>query len=295
MPTRNLKVFYYTLNLPEDMPRNGFGTFISALLDGNQEERTVRMNGIQHRIRRVPCPGEGHKLAIARERTGDWPYWMRDDAGNEFDRVPLQSGTLGEVSFFWILPQRNLMLEVYNHLGPSQATFREYLIRQGINQGCPLTGFSFGAIFERDQYARFLRVTRAQKIQFKISIANAPQEVIDEEVGGRNLNQALFLLGQDSGGMDVDITVSVGRGRSLSVEGIRSWVSSLRDSENTKTLKVRGAEGEEDRHEFINLLEGRLEFPYIIRIEDNYLATNEYVQLLNEAHATHQVYLAQHA
>jgi hypothetical protein len=295
MPTRNLKVFYYTLNLPDDTTHDEFESFVAELLDGSQEDRTVRMNGIQHRIRRVPCLGEGYKLAVARERTGNWPYWMRDDAGNEFDRVPLQSGTLGEVSFFWLLPQRNLMLEIYNHYGPSQATFREYITRQGVNQGRPLTGFSFRAIFERDQYARFLRVTRAQKIQFKVNIANAPQEVIDEEVGGRNLNQALSLLGQDSGGMDVDITVSVGRGSSLSVEGIRSWVSSLRNSEDTKTLKVRGAEGEDDRPEFINLLEGRLEFPRSIHIDDNYLATNEYVQLFNEAYATHQGYLAEHA
>ncbi len=290
MPPRSLRTLFYTYSLPQATSRQDMNSFLLNLLDADQNNRTATVDGIQLRISRITQDQNGFKIAIARARTGNWPYWMRNDE-QELNEVPINDGTLGEVSFFWIMPLRNLMMEVYNRQGPSQATLRDFLINKSISRGLSLNDFSFRAIFEEDQYERFLRATRTQRIQFKVNIANAPRQIIDQQVGSREVERSLRLLGEASGGMDIEVGITVGRGKTLSVDGIRRMVDSLRNSEDTRTLKVKATEDPDGKLEEINLLDGRLEHRANISFQGNYLPSDEYVRHLQAAFLAHQSYL----
>lgn len=289
MSRKNIKVLFYTINLPESINKQTFSELFDSMFNSGQQDRTAVLNGVKHRVRAVSSNDYGWIFAIARERAGDWPYWMRDE-DTELSHVSLADGTLGEATFFWVMPRTGLLLELFCYHGPSQATLRNFLLRKATDRQLFLKGLEFGAVFEREVYQRFLLKQRSRKIQFKYTIAGIPRDAIDQHLADSDLASALHHLAHSSDGLDISVEVSAGRGL-LRHEKIKAWAQSLVSSDGTKKAVVYCAEDNDDKLEPLDLLGGRLKYFRTIHHEGNYLEPSVCIQHLEDAYLENRDYL----
>ena len=152
--------------------------------------------------------------------------------------------------------------------------------------------FGLSLIFKRDALQRLNRMQVVRKISFKVARPADPGALVREDASA---GHAIELL-NDLGGVEVDVKVSVGRSRRVSLHRnpalrIANLLFNHRGNE-VQRIVVSGKEDPGAATETLDLLEDRLVFAAPVDQRGRRIDTHECQRLLVQAYREHADYLA---
>lgn len=288
MPPRSVQIRFHSIAAsPTNRPI--LLRLIIMISQANEAERQIPIDG--RFLSFVPHPiQQGHFLGLTKERK-IWPHWMSFAGGvNEISST--EDGTIGETSYFWILPEQGLMIEAYNQRGASPVSLRKFIRRWGRLHRVPLSAIEFLPIMNSSAYAQFLGLLSVSKIDFHFNVSAPGAELIDNTIGDEMVGSSLRTLGQLSA-VTFSGSISMGhRGGSLTIGRLRGLVEALHDNEHVDALQVHGIVPDTERPSVIDL-EGskRLKFDANINVEDRYADPSDVQSAMHRAFQHNQTYL----
>lgn len=276
---KSLTVYFYSLET-EIPTLKALKNALYNLDKRPSEDRTHQYRGTKYLGEILGSPPPGFFMGLVKERTS-WPYWLKGDG--RLAKLPLPEGTLVEVTYALVFPEKRIFVLIFNNNGPSLKAYEAYL---SFLAKAPV---ELAPIYTQDAYERMLRWGVLKKLVFKVA-APSPG-VVGSSLEG-DLGKALDLLAR-TGAIELTVTLSMSRYRgSLDLGRVHRFIRSLLNlDDRIQKLEVRGAESEKMPRETLDLIEERLKFRKTIEIKENYLLPPDALKVLTEAFQKHRDYL----
>lgn len=286
---KSIRVLFYRIILPRRVSNTRLNRLMSELVQKNEADRTKEFDQAKHLL--VPFSSSGgFYFTLAKERTGEWPAWLRK--GGKVDEIKLPEGTLAETTCFWLAPKEGVLAEAYSHFAPKPSHLKKYLIHVGQEEDVSLDRLSFEPIMKKDVYAEFANMNYHRKLTFKV--ANPSPEFWDEMSSKDHFREVLQLL-NDSNGLTMEVTISVDRAKKKLNSGfVQRIVRPLfRQEGKASKLKVWGSEDMEGPSHPIDLIHDRLVHYNQVNINGHYVLINDYIDAIKQGFIENRDYLAQ--
>ena len=209
-----------------------------------------------------------------------WPIWYdRDGALGE---VPLNSGTLGSITYGLLIPQDKLILTTSGMSGKGDFTeFFRWLADD--------TTLILNPVFIDDAYSKVQNWEVFRK--FELSVEAPTADFVDTVLAsesGRELGSMLSTIE----GLKMDITVSMGNAKgSMSAPQLKSLMSTVLSDNYARKLVITGKGFEDDANESIDLTLAELKYTAEVTVSRTYLAPDEAIVGFLEAYYNNQNYL----
>lgn len=286
---KTIRVLFSKVVLPQKVKPEKFKSLIADIFNSNESARTVQFDDAKHLLVPFDYNG-GYYFSLAKERTGEWPAWLRNSG--KVDEIKLPEGTLAETTCFGLHSSGKILAEAYSHFAPKSSNLRQYLVHIGRSFNLPLEGLSLEPIMKEDVYNEFINMNYHRKLLFKV--ANPSPEFWDEMSDKANFREVLNLL-SESGGLTVEVTISVDRAKKrLKKSFVKSIVKPLfREDAPASKLRVWGSEEIDGPSYPIDLIHDRLIHYGEVKIIGHYVSVNDYIETIKEGFSANSAYLRQ--
>lgn len=284
---KEIRSYFFSIALPTGTSISEFKAFFHSLYSGEKEARILSISGSRHLLVPLKIANDGYYFALAKERDGGWPYILDDDASVKL--VSLASGTLGELTVYWISPDRSILVEAYNHHAPRPNSLKAFLIEAGNPKGISLLNMDFFHMLNEQAYRQFAAMDFYKKLIYKI--ANPDPLFIDKLAEDGDLKHNLELL-RSGKAIAIDVTLSVGNSkRMLDVSYVNKAVNLLRKMAGVGKLKVTGGQEASKATKEVNLLDDRLIHKEIRKMTGKYITFDDYTSVISNGILLHDDYL----
>lgn len=231
-------------------------------------------------------------FSFAKEQKSNWPYKLKTD-GN-IEKIPLgDDGLLGEVTYFKIMRETGILLELYNHRGPSPTDLAEYFMNWSKNEHSKAIVLHFRTVVNRESYESFLRLRDSRRANIRLQVASPGTRFIDDTLGDSNIETSLDFL-SEIGAISVNFTISMYRSsRSFEMPRFRNVIDFFLKNSTTERLEVTGHMPGSEVSETIDLLGSRrLAYEVSIPSTDSYVSVTDVLNTMKNALSHYQDLLA---
>lgn len=209
-----------------------------------------------------------------------WPVWY--DRNGDLSEVPLNSGTLGDITYGLALPQDKLILTASGTAG--KGAFTEFLRWLADD-----TTTILEPIFISDAYSKVQNweVFRKFELSVEAPTADFVDTVLTSE-SGRELGSILSTLE----GLKMDITVSMGNTKgSMSAPQLKALMSGILSDNYARKLTITGKSFEDEGSESIDVMSAKLKYAADVAVNKTYLSPDEARVAFLEGYYNNQQYL----
>lgn len=211
-------------------------------------------------------------VGIVKERSA-WPVWF-DEAG-AIDNVPLQSGSLGELTYAFILPAHKLAVSVAGGAGATMGMVRKFLNLFTADQSIKLN-----PVFEEGVENKVMNWDSYRK--FRLSVAMPTGDDVTDLVSTDN--GSFLKLVDELGGLKIDVSITMNRQKgSLYAARVREFIADMMGNELCTKVEVQGAEFEDSNTELYDLKNPQLKYQEDMEISGSFMAEYEAKPLLTRA------------
>lgn len=225
--------------------------------------------------------GDAFVVGLIKERD-HWPIWFSQDG--ELDEIPLERGSLGDISFALIVPQKMVMLTLGGGIGapsPASFVFFERWLTDDESAGIQ-------PVFVTDAYdqVRDWEMFRKLTMTVEATTSDYVQEVLTTETGSD-----LKML-ETLNGLRIDVSVSMGHNKgSLDVNSVKKFINGLLSENYARKLVLNGKSFDGQQTGEFDLYNARLKQKAEIRYSGTAINSEDAASALVNAYFNNSDYL----
>jgi len=282
---KNITVNYFQMYSQEEWAFDTIAEKLSTLMENNMNfgffevgEREIMFKLFEH----MELGGNPVFIIGLVKEKSSWPVWF-DREGNLED-IPLDAGTIGEISYALINPYRRLALTIGSGIAsPGMGAFVNYL--RWLTDSETL---GFKPVFVGDAYDQVQSWEMFRKINmsFEAPTADFVDEALNTEAG-----KDLTIL-NTLGGLKIDMTVSMGHSKgSLGAEQVKRFINDVLTENFAKKLTITGKGFTGQETEEYDLYNAKLKFKTEIALSGMHVGIEEARSVLSTAYLTEKEYI----
>ncbi|WP_265821722.1 DUF6731 family protein [Geovibrio ferrireducens] len=209
-----------------------------------------------------------------------WPVWY--DRNGELSEVPLNSGTLGDITYGLALPQDRLILTASGTAG--KGAFTEFLRWLADDSTVILDPVFIGDAYNKIQNWEVFR-------KFEISVEAPTADFVDTVLTSESGREFGSIMGTLEG-LKMDITVSMGNTKgSMSAPQLKALLGGIISDNYAKKLTITGKGFEDEASESIDVMSAKLKYSADVAVSKTYLSPDEARTAFLEGYYNNQQYL----
>jgi hypothetical protein len=217
-------------------------------------------------------------ISLVKEKLG-YPVHFTREGG--LDEVPLDAGALGDISYFLLVPDKQVILSFQNGItAPNISMFTSFLRWLTDDKAIGVQPVFVSDVYETvNSWEIFRKLT----LGIEAPTADFVDALVTTEAG-----RELGLLEKLSG-LKIDITVSMGHSKgSLERETVKTYIREILTENFAKKLEITGKGFEETSTETFDLYKAKLKFSTEIIIEGTFPKPIEIRSAFFAAYLTNQ-------
>lgn len=218
-------------------------------------------------------------FGLVKEKSS-WPAWY--DRSGKLSEVPLNSGTLGGVTYGLVIPNDKLILTASGSLG--KGAFTEFLRWLADNNTVILD-----PVFVTDAYNQVQNWEVFRK--FELSVEAPTADFVDTVLASESGRELGSIMGTLEG-LKMNITVSMGNTKgSMSAPQLKAIVGGIISDNYAKKLIITGKSFEDESSESLDLMAAKLKYAADVAVSKTYLMPDEARTAFLEGYYNNQQYL----
>jgi hypothetical protein len=214
-----------------------------------------------------------HFVSLVKEKQF-WPVWFNREG--EMNEVPLNEGTLGDITYALIDPHSQSILTLSSGFGPSASAFSDFCRWLTDDQSAGTS-----PIFITNAYDEVTNWEIYRKVNLSVETpaADFVDSVLDSTYGSN------FEMLNTLSGLKIDISVSMGHGKgSLEKDSVRKFIQTMLQENFAGKLKVMGKSFDEQSTAEHDLYNAKLKHKTEIVIQGTHISPDEAKSSLFEAY-----------